>query len=70
MDKTGLATTSRGIVRLRIAANAMKKTLKKAKTDLAVILGDMTSQLQPLDVAINKAFKDRLNKHYTDWLTG
>lgn len=29
----------------------------------------MTSQLQPLDVAINKPFKDRLRKYYTDWLT-
>ncbi|KAK8761227.1 hypothetical protein V5799_027506 [Amblyomma americanum] len=29
----------------------------------------MTSQLQLLDVAISKPFKDRLRKHYNDWLT-
>lgn len=43
-------------------------TLAEAKTDLAVIPGGMTGQLQPLD-SINKPFKDRLRKLYTDWLT-
>lgn len=30
---------------------------------------DMTSQLQPLGIAINKPFKDSSRKHYTGWLT-
>lgn len=29
----------------------------------------MTDQLQPLDVATNKLFKNRLRKYYADWLT-
>lgn len=47
----------------------VKTALSRAGTDIAIIPGGMTSQLQPLDVAINKPFKDRLRKHYTDWLT-
>lgn len=48
--------------------DSVKTTLSRAGTDIAIIPGGMTSQLQPLDVAINKPFKDRLRKHYTDWL--
>ena len=38
----------------------VKKAAKKLKT-LAVIPGGLTSVLQPLDVCLNKPFKDRLH---------
>ena len=31
--------------------------------------GFATSNLQPLDVALNKPFKDQMRKIYTNWLT-
>jgi hypothetical protein len=43
--------------------------MRKANTDL-VIPGGMTSQLQVLDVVINKPFKDHLSQLYNDWLLG
>jgi hypothetical protein len=35
-------------------------------TDLVVILGGMTSQLQVLDVVVNKPFKDHLKQLYSE----
>jgi hypothetical protein len=37
-------------------------------TDLMVIPGGMTTQLQVLDVVVNKPFKDHLNQLYSEWL--
>jgi hypothetical protein len=37
-------------------------------TNLVIILGGMTSQLQVLDVVVNKPFKDRLRRLYGEWL--
>jgi hypothetical protein len=39
------------------------------KSDLVVIPGGMTSKLQPLDVGVNKSFKDRIRAQYNQWLT-
>jgi len=36
----------------------VKNQLRKMKTELVVILGGMTSVLQPKDASINKPFKD------------
>jgi hypothetical protein len=38
------------------------------KTDLTVIPGGLTSALQPLDVSVNKQFKDNVRKLYTQWM--
>lgn len=46
-----------------------KTTLFCAGTDIVIIPGGMTSQLQLLDVTINRSFKDMLRKCYIDWLT-
>ena len=41
---------------------SVKKKFKEYNYDLAVISGGLTSICQPLDVAINKPFKDNLRK--------
>jgi hypothetical protein len=38
------------------------------KTELAVIPGGMTSMLRPMDVSINKPFKDKLRQQYLTWI--
>lgn len=49
-------------------SDEVKNAIREAKTDLVVIPGGMTSQLQPLDVCINKPFKDRVRREYEEWL--
>lgn len=47
---------------------SVKKALSDEHTDLVVIPGGMTSQLQVLDVSINKPFKDKIRQQYTEWM--
>lgn len=58
--------------------DSSKSELLSNKCDLVVILGGMTSQLQPLDVCINKPVKDRVlflfihsfeSSTATDWIS-
>lgn len=49
-------------------AESVKKLLRESGTKLVVIPGGMTSQLQPLDVCINKPFKDAVKRSYADWM--
>ena len=37
-------------------------------TELVVMPGGITSVLQPMDVSINKLFKDRLRQQYLTWI--
>uniref|UniRef100_A0A672HC27 HTH CENPB-type domain-containing protein n=1 Tax=Salarias fasciatus TaxID=181472 RepID=A0A672HC27_SALFA len=46
----------------------VKKQLRSMNGDIVIIPGGMTSQLQVLDVVVNKPFKDNLRKKYTEWL--
>lgn len=45
-----------------------KKCFKEVKTHLAVIPGGLTSQLQPLDVSINKPFKVFMREEWNKWM--
>ena len=46
----------------------VKKLDKKINTSLAVILGGLTSVWQPLDVSLNKPFKDKLRNMWSKWM--
>lgn len=43
-------------------------TLRSLNTEPVVIPGGMTSMLQPLDVSINKPFKDRMRAKWQEWM--
>jgi len=47
---------------------SVKKKFHDSNIDLAVIPGGLTSICQPLDVAINKLFKDNLCKEWHLWI--
>ena len=46
----------------------VKAELKRINTDLAVIPSGLTSVLQPLDVCLNKPFKDGLRQCWNEWM--
>ena len=48
--------------------DTVKAAFKREKTDLAVIPGGLTSILQPLDVSLNKPFKDGVRKSWMEWM--
>jgi len=37
---------------------------------MAVIPGGLTKKLQPLDIAVNKPFKDQLQAEWENWMMG
>jgi len=45
-----------------------KRLVTKLKTHLAVIPGGLTSQLQPLDVSVNKPFKGFMYEEWAKWI--
>ncbi|KAG7172720.1 Pogo transposable element-like 11, partial [Homarus americanus] len=46
----------------------VKRCLKKHNTDTAVIPVELTSVVQPLDVCLNKPFKDRVTDRWYKWM--
>ena len=50
------------------ATEKIKKQVAEMNTDLVIIPGGMTSQLQVLDVVINKPFRVYLGEEYSHWL--
>ena len=47
---------------------SIKRKLKNVNTDVAIIPGGLTCQLQPLDVSINKPFKDKVRVLWSNWM--
>ena len=47
---------------------SVKEALHKTNTDIAVKRGELTRVLQPLDVSLNKPFKDRLCEKWSTWM--
>ena len=47
----------------------LKHLKKQHKTDVTVIPGDMTYILQPIDVSVNKSFKNKLHDLWTKWMS-
>jgi len=47
----------------------VKENCRKSKCDLAIIPGGLTSVVQPLDVCVNKPFKDKLRNKWNQWMT-
>jgi DDE superfamily endonuclease. len=48
--------------------NSVKEKVTQGKTELAVILGEPTSQLQPLHPSINKPFKVYMREEWNKWM--
>ena len=48
--------------------DSVKKRCNEENTDIAIIPGGLTSVLQPLDVCLNKPFKDRLREKWGMWM--
>ncbi|CAG8669115.1 9172_t:CDS:2, partial [Paraglomus brasilianum] len=48
---------------------SIKNIALSDKTDSAIIPGGLTSIVQPLDVCINKPFKDRLREKWNSWMS-
>lgn len=46
----------------------VRRELQELRTEIAIIPGGLTSVLQPLDVSVNKPFKDSVRRLYTDWM--
>ncbi|CAB4439968.1 unnamed protein product [Rhizophagus irregularis] len=49
--------------------DSIKEKFKENNVNLAVIPGGLTSICQPLDVAINKPFKDHLRQEWHQWMS-
>lgn len=47
---------------------SVKTALTRENTNLAVIPSGLTSILQPLDVSLNKPFKDGVRKRWMEWM--
>ncbi|KAJ1086507.1 hypothetical protein NDU88_004529 [Pleurodeles waltl] len=45
-----------------------KQRLARINTDAAVIPAGLTSLVQPLDVCLNKPFKDRIREQWNEWM--
>ena len=49
-------------------SESVKRKMRELQTVPAIIPGGMTSMVQPLDVCVNKPFKDRVRKRWQEWM--
>jgi len=49
--------------------DAVKAKVKKTNSELAIIPGGLTKELQPLDIGINRPFKAKLRVAWEHWMT-
>ena len=47
----------------------VKNQVKKTNSELAIIPGGLTKELQPLDIGVNRAFKVKLRAAWERWMT-
>lgn len=52
----------------RHMTDRVKKALVDSGCELVITPGGLTPIFQPLDMALNKAFKDRIGTFYNEWL--
>ena len=48
--------------------DSVKTAIARENTNLAVIPGGLTSILQPLDISLNKPFKDNVRRRWMEWM--
>jgi len=49
--------------------NIIKNIVSNANTDLAIISDSLTSVIQPLDICLNKLFKNKLYEKWNAWMS-
>lgn len=49
--------------------DAVKNKVKQTNSELAIIPGGLTKELQPLDIGVNRAFKVKLRAAWEQWMT-
>ncbi|GFV23941.1 HTH CENPB-type domain-containing protein [Trichonephila clavipes] len=59
---------NRAAARISHLTDNTKKLLTECNTDTVVIPGGLTSLVQPLDVCINKPFKQNLKREWNMWM--
>ncbi|KAA8589771.1 hypothetical protein FQN60_013136 [Etheostoma spectabile] len=49
--------------------DAVKNQVKQTNSELAIIPGGLTKELQPLDIGVNRAFIVKLRSAWEQWMT-
>lgn len=70
--RTGAAPKQRGMLILNgfrgHATDSVKSSMESMDTDMVIIPGGLTSQLQVLDVVVYKPLNDSVRAQYSNWL--